>query len=57
MNKATLHLANRPSKRLIKELIHIDIEHPDIERIERTGYPEKEYLEYEREEDSSEKDE
>lgn len=32
----------------------MDIEHPDIEWIERTGYPDKEYLDYEREEDSSE---
>lgn len=34
----------------------MDIEHPDIDRIERMGFPEKEYLDYEREEESSEED-
>lgn len=32
----------------------MDIQHPDIERTERFGYQSKEYMDYEREEDSSE---
>lgn len=36
----------------------MDIEHPDIERIERTGFPDREYLEWERgQEASSDEDE
>lgn len=34
----------------------MDIEHPDIDRIQRTGYPSNDYIEYEREEESSEKE-
>lgn len=34
----------------------MDIEHPDIDRIQRTGYPSGDYIEYECEKESSEKE-
>lgn len=32
----------------------MDIQHPDIDRIERTGYPDREYIEWEREQEELE---
>lgn len=32
----------------------MDIEHPEISRIERDGFPDKEYLDFEREEEMEE---
>lgn len=34
-----------------------DIENPMVEQIERTGYPEKEYLDFERQEEMEEENE
>lgn len=34
-----------------------DIENPMIEQIERTGYPDKEYLDFERQEETEEEGE
>lgn len=34
----------------------MDIEHPDIDRIERMGFPDKEYLDYEQQNEMEEEE-